>query len=52
MNLGQLAMLIKAEYVKDVITLPKVQGLPFKSREIIARVKEILGMTAAQTGAN
>ena len=52
MNLGQLAMLIKAEYVKDVISLPKVQGLPFKSREIIARVKEILGMTAAQTGAN
>jgi len=49
MNLGQLAMLIKAEYMKDVISLPKVQGLPFKSREIITRVKEILGLSAGAT---
>lgn len=43
MNLGQLAHLIRAEYLIDVVQLNKVQGLPFKSREIIAKVKEILG---------
>jgi len=45
MNLGQLAMLIKAQYLKDVISLPKVQGLPFKAREIVAKVKEVLNIT-------
>jgi 2-oxoglutarate/2-oxoacid ferredoxin oxidoreductase subunit alpha len=43
MNLGQLAKLIRAEYLVDVIQLNKVQGLPFKSREIMAKIKELLG---------
>jgi 2-oxoglutarate ferredoxin oxidoreductase subunit alpha len=44
MNLGQLAKLIRAEYLKDVISLNKVQGLPFKAREIEEKVMEILGL--------
>jgi len=43
MNLGQLAHLIRAEYLVDLIQLNKIQGLPFKSREILAKAKEILG---------
>ena len=50
MNLGQLAKLIRAEYLKDVISLNKVQGLPFKAREIDEKVMEILGIN--QGGAN
>ena len=29
MNLGQLALLLRARYLKDVVTLSKVQGKPF-----------------------
>ncbi|HEY3249953.1 MAG TPA: 2-oxoacid:acceptor oxidoreductase subunit alpha, partial [Ignavibacteria bacterium] len=47
MNLGQLARLIRAEYLKDVIGLNKVQGLPFKAREIEEKVMEILGLEQA-----
>ena len=43
MNLGQLALLIRAEYMIDVISYPKVQGQPFKASEIEAKIKEILG---------
>ena len=42
-NLGQLAFMIRAQYLLDVISLPKVQGQPFKSSEIEAKIKEILG---------
>lgn len=42
MNLGQLAKLIRAEFLIDVFQMNKVQGLPFKSREIVAKVTELL----------
>ncbi|MFI5324539.1 MAG: 2-oxoglutarate ferredoxin oxidoreductase subunit alpha, partial [Thermodesulfobacteriota bacterium] len=42
-NLGQLAFMIRAQYLLDVISLPKVQGQPFKASEIEAKIKEILG---------
>jgi len=42
MNMGQLKMLIQANYLKDVIGYNKVQGQPFKASEIEQKVKEIL----------
>ncbi|MFI5144423.1 MAG: 2-oxoacid:acceptor oxidoreductase subunit alpha [Ignavibacteria bacterium] len=42
MNLGQLSRLLKMEFVIDCESLCKIQGLPFKSKEIEKRVKEIL----------
>jgi len=42
LNLGQLALLIKAKYLVPVISLNKVQGLPFRSIEIEQKIDEIL----------
>ena len=41
-NLGQLARLIKADFLIDVIQFNKVRGLPFKPYEIEAKIEEIL----------
>lgn len=43
MNTGQLAMLIRARTLRDVISYPKVQGKPFYRFEILAKIQEILG---------
>ncbi|MEZ5331624.1 MAG: 2-oxoacid:acceptor oxidoreductase subunit alpha [Thermoanaerobaculia bacterium] len=42
MNLGQLALLLRAHYLRDVISYPKVQGKPFFRSEILAKIQEIL----------
>src|SRR4030095_10661542 len=42
MNLGQMLKLIRAEYLVDAIGMNKVQGLPFKAREIENKVIELL----------
>ncbi len=42
MNLGQLAMLLRARYLKDVVTLSKVQGKPFSRQEILDKIQSIL----------
>lgn len=42
MNLGQLANLLRNEFLVDCVQLNKVQGLPFKAYEIENKVKEIL----------
>ena len=42
MNLGQLAMLLRARFLKDVITYSKVQGRPFTRQEIYDRILETL----------
>ncbi len=41
-NLGQLAKLLRSEYLIDVQVLSKVKGLPFKAFEIENKVIEIL----------
>jgi 2-oxoglutarate ferredoxin oxidoreductase subunit alpha len=46
MNLGQLALLLRARFLKDVITLSKVQGRPFTRTEILDRITQILEPTA------
>ncbi len=39
MNLGQLALLLRARYLKDVISFTKVQGRPFTRQEIFDRIQ-------------
>ena len=45
MNLGQLAMLIRAAYLKDAISLNKIQGKPFFRHEILKRINDIMEST-------
>ncbi len=42
LNLGQLAFLLRARYLRDVVSLPKVQGRPFKISEIRAKIDELV----------
>jgi 2-oxoglutarate/2-oxoacid ferredoxin oxidoreductase subunit alpha len=42
MNLGQLALLLRARYLKDVLTFSKVQGKPFTRGEIVEKIRETL----------
>jgi 2-oxoglutarate ferredoxin oxidoreductase subunit alpha len=42
MNLGQLALLLRAKYLVDVQSYSKVQGRPFKQAEIEAKIEEVL----------
>jgi 2-oxoglutarate ferredoxin oxidoreductase subunit alpha len=42
MNLGQLALLLRARYLKDIITLSKVQGKPFTRQELLDRIQELV----------
>lgn len=43
MNMGQLALLLQAHYLKPVMRLSKVQGRPFMRGEILGRIRELLG---------
>ena len=42
MNSGQLALLLRARYLVDVVSYSKVQGQPFKRREIMERIQKVL----------
>ena len=42
MNLGQLARLVRAEYLVDAQSLTKVQGLAFSAAEIEAKLVEMI----------
>lgn len=42
-NNGQLARLLKAEYLKPIISMNAVQGRPFKAAEVKAKILEALG---------
>ncbi len=42
MNLGQLALLLRARYLKDVVTYSKAQGKPITRQNVIDRAREIL----------
>jgi 2-oxoglutarate ferredoxin oxidoreductase subunit alpha len=42
MNLGQLARLVRAEYLVDARSLSKIQGVPFRAAEIEAAVLDML----------
>ena len=52
LNSGQLCNILRAKYLVDARALTKVQGLPFKSREIEAAIDEALESIATnQIGA-
>ncbi|HXU34526.1 MAG TPA: 2-oxoacid:acceptor oxidoreductase subunit alpha [Thermoanaerobaculia bacterium] len=42
MNSGQLAFLLRAKYLKDILSYPKVQGKPFTRQEIFDKVRALL----------
>jgi 2-oxoglutarate ferredoxin oxidoreductase subunit alpha len=43
LNLGQLHWMLRAKYLVDAISYPKVQGKPFKQSELEARIDAVLG---------
>jgi len=44
MNLGQMARLLRSEYPKcEFISYSKVQGLPFRTSELLAKIDELIG---------
>jgi 2-oxoglutarate/2-oxoacid ferredoxin oxidoreductase subunit alpha len=42
MNLGQLAMLLRAKYLVDIIGINQVRGMPFKSTELVAAITDAI----------
>jgi 2-oxoglutarate/2-oxoacid ferredoxin oxidoreductase subunit alpha len=42
MNLGQLALLLRARYLKDIVTFSKVQGKPFTRQEILDKIQQMM----------
>jgi 2-oxoglutarate ferredoxin oxidoreductase subunit alpha len=43
MNLGQMARVLRSEYPdQNIISYPKVQGLPFRTSELISKVESLL----------
>ena len=42
MNMGQLAMLLKARFPVEIVSYPKVQGKPFLISEISQKIDELL----------
>ena len=44
MNLGQLALLVRARYLVDAVGYNKVRGLPFTSTELASEIENILGV--------
>jgi 2-oxoglutarate ferredoxin oxidoreductase subunit alpha len=42
MNMGQLALLLRARYLKDVISYAKVQGRPFFRQQVYDKIVEVL----------
>jgi 2-oxoglutarate ferredoxin oxidoreductase subunit alpha len=42
LNLGQLALLVRAKYLIDAVSFTKVKGKPFKVAELVGKMKEYL----------
>ena len=42
LNLGQLAMLLRARYLVDAVSLGKVRGRPFWVRDVAGVIEEML----------
>jgi 2-oxoglutarate ferredoxin oxidoreductase subunit alpha len=43
MNLGQLALLVRAKYLVDAISVTQVRGLPFKAEELAEMLQGVVG---------
>jgi 2-oxoglutarate/2-oxoacid ferredoxin oxidoreductase subunit alpha len=48
MNCGQLALLLRARFLKDIVSYSKVEGKPFTRHEIQDRIMAVLGQGGAQ----
>jgi 2-oxoglutarate ferredoxin oxidoreductase subunit alpha len=46
MNLGQLALLLRAKYLVDVHSHTQVRGLPFRAAELAAVVQDVIDSTS------
>ena len=43
MNMGQMARVLRSEYPEhNIISYPKVQGLPFRTSELVAKIESLL----------
>ncbi len=42
LNYGQLALVLRARYLVETISFPKVKGKPFKIAEIVHKIQEVL----------
>ncbi|MPR00149.1 2-oxoacid:acceptor oxidoreductase subunit alpha [Modestobacter sp. I12A-02628] len=51
MNLGQMAMLLRAKYLIDVESHTQVRGLPFRAAELAAVLQDVIDAGAAPAGA-
>ena len=49
MNLGQLALLLRAKYLVDVESHTQVRGLPFRAAELAAVVQDVIDSTTGGT---
>jgi 2-oxoglutarate ferredoxin oxidoreductase subunit alpha len=48
LNRGQLTRLLRAEFLLDIVSYPKIQGVPFKAAEISTKIGEVLADLEAQ----
>jgi 2-oxoglutarate ferredoxin oxidoreductase subunit alpha len=44
LNLGQLRLLVRGEFLVDAVGLNKVQGKPFSVGEVVDKITELLGI--------
>jgi 2-oxoglutarate ferredoxin oxidoreductase subunit alpha len=49
LNMGQLRMVIRAKFLIDAIGLNKIQGLPFKVREVVEAIEAQLDPAATES---
>mgnify|MGYP001827070513 CR=1 FL=1 len=43
MNMGQMARILRSEYpTQNIISFPKVQGLPFFTNELVQKIESLL----------
>ena len=43
LNMGQLRTMLRAQFLVDAVGLNKIQGQPFKVREVTAAIEELIG---------
>jgi 2-oxoglutarate ferredoxin oxidoreductase subunit alpha len=43
LNMGQLARFLKSDYLVEIDSLTKIQGIPFKTSEIVNKIESVLG---------
>ena len=50
LNMGQLAMMLRAEYLVDARSVSKVAGLPFTAAEVETEIRKRIGDTPTVNG--